>query len=261
MSSQCIIDGDNNFNILCLNEDTFIKIEIIDTDGNVVPHIEEVRDISISVFPHIEEVFIDTDGNVVPHIEKVTKKISVINGMHMKITTTVGEIYAYTGEPETSRELLLSHPNNSNVFLLISEDLWDDVDCNDSGVVSRYIQCPTFFTIEGNLSFTIDYANKKCVDVCDEEYEHIPDKYGYLKFNIKVNGNDLSFRMYVKSLGSVLYEDGYTSIEFDKEVLSTPLSWLNFRVERGENFHAYDINSTYNLVPVTDGVLKAGDRY
>jgi len=227
MSSQGIIDG-FIFIISRLYKDTFIKIEIIDTDGNVVPHIEEV-----------------------------TKKISVINGMHMKITTTVGEIYAYTGEP--GRDLLLSHPNNPNVFLLIPEDLWDDVSRNDGGILARYIQCPTFFTIEGNLSFTIDYADKKCVDVCDEEDEH-PNRCGNLEFNIKVNGNDLSFRMDVKSLDSVMYEDGYTYIEFDEEV-STPLSWLNFRVERGENFNEYDIDSTYNLVPITDGVLKAGDRY
>ena len=214
--------------------DTFIQIKIIDTDGNVVPHIEVKGD---------------------------TEKISVKDGMYMKITTTIGDIYAYTGEPEITRELLLSHPNNSNVFLLISEDSWEDISFDDAGEFEgRYIPCPTFFTIEGNLSFTIDDADRQCVTDCIGHDDQHPDQCGNLKFNIKVNGNDLSFRMGVKSLGSVMYEDGYTSIDFDEEV-STPLSWLTFRVVEGNNFNKYEIKSTYNLVPITDCVLKAGDRY
>ena len=211
-------------------DDTFIKIEIIDTDGNVVSPIEED-----------------------------TKKISVGEDMHMKITTTAGEIYAYT--EEINEPMLLSHPNNSNVFLLISADLWKDLAYDEyDNYVGRYIQSPTFFTIEGNLSFTIYDADKQCVNECNDYDNEHPDKCGNLEFNIKVNGNDLSFDMDVKSLGSVMYEDGYTSIDFDEEV-STPLSWLTFHVVKGKNFHDSEITSKYHLVPITDGVLKNGDKY
>jgi hypothetical protein len=212
--------------------DTFIKIEIIDTDGNVVSLIKED-----------------------------TKKIPLGEDKHMKITTTAGEIYAYT--KEIYEPMLLSHPNNSNVFLLLPEDSWEDLAYDEhDNFVGRYIPRPTFFTIEGNLSFTIDDANKQCVNECydaDYDTEH-PNKCGNLEFNIKVNGNDLSFYMDVKSLGEVQYEDGYISIDFDEEV-STTLSWLTFHVVIGKDFDEYNIKSTYHLVPITDGVLKNGDKY